>query len=526
MTKHSYSSEVASNFAACGRLLMKDCQPESFSLWESRALRPGEGQSGSHRFDVYQTQENPPRADSPTLPLRGRVIQVRSPAKSRRGLSLMEVLFAIGVLTVGILGIASVLPVATSNASKTLQRDKGIEEVSNRIASDIARIGDQLDSIILANNSRSAFDNAGPSFHLRFLERELDSTQDAICIDPWFLTAADNLRPDNNPMPDTTRNGYDRTQFPCYDARFNPLLSPSEQISASGPWPNTRDIWLTPRFTRVAIPRSGTTAAPSFQAMQSGAREADNLSLFQPKDTTLPPGLFVQKASQSRSLTKTSVSGRYSSMVMMSRSAPGSNVFQTAIVTMLDREVVIVRGGGPLAFQLAPYTAAAPDAINPADDELTYADEVMGYVTFAPRPFIGGGGGEFVYKHSSAMSPKIRSGDWLMLARQEYGVGGTALEVKYAWYQVRSVVQKPTLQDGGTTFETRVSVRGPDWVFHPRQVLVQGLGYGPPYTATNPPTAANPPTYDITTTPADRRFGTIVVLMPKVVSVYQTTTRL
>lgn len=447
--------------------------------------------------------------------------QVRSWA-CRRGLSIMEVLFAIGVLTVGLLGIASVLPVATDNASKALQRDRGIEEVNNNIASELARIGDQLDSVFVANNSQAAFaTNPGnPRYAKRFTKLELANLPNAICIDPWFLTAANNLRPDNNTMPDNTRNAYDRTLFPCYDARYDPGLSPSVRIQDS-----LAGAWDTPRFTRIAVPFDGAASAPSYKAMESNAREVDNLALFQPKDTTLPPGLFLQKASQSGSLAKSNVSGRYSSFMMMSRSAPGSNVFHTAVVTTLDREVVVVRGGGPLSHQLAPYTAAAHDAINPPDNQLTYAEEVMGFVVYAPRMFIGGGGGELVFRHSSLIPPKIRSGNWLMLARQEYSVAGTKLAIKFAWYQVRSVAQEPTLVSGNTMFETRVALRGPDWVFHPSQYLVNGLGYGPPYSATMLPSGAQPPEYNFVNT-GDPNYGTIVVLMPKVVSVYQTTTRL
>ena len=42
----------------------------------------------------------------------------------RRGLSIMEILFAIAVLTIGLLGVASILPVATNNASMALQTTK------------------------------------------------------------------------------------------------------------------------------------------------------------------------------------------------------------------------------------------------------------------------------------------------------------------------------------------------------------------------------------------------------------------
>ena len=68
---------------------------------------------------------------------------------------------------------------------------------------------------------------------------------------------------------------------------------------------------------------------------------------------------------------------------MMSRSAPGSNVYQASVVTMLDRACDDrAPVGGSRAFQLQPYTAAPADAINPFDNQLTYADEVMGFVTF------------------------------------------------------------------------------------------------------------------------------------------------
>ena len=99
------------------------------------------------------------------------------------------------------------------------------------------------------------------------------------------------------------------------------------------------------------------------------------------------------------------------------------------------------------------------------------------------------------------MSPAVSSGDWLMLARQQYvvrvpgpaptyqPVTFTPLETRFAWYQVRSVVQAPTIV-APDVYETRVAVRGPDWVFHPSQVVIQpSLGYVPPYTSSPPPLA-------------------------------------
>ena len=397
----------------------------------------------------------------------------------RRGISIMEVMFAIGVLTVGLLGIASVLPVATNTAAKVLERDRAVEQINNQISQELARVGpNSLNSVILPNRSLASFATGGTLLSgQRFVEVDLSGLPPAFCIDPWFLTSANNLRNDTSAMPDTTRNGYDRGLFPCYDGRFNPSLSPADAISTS-------TGWLTPRFTRVAL--SGPTASPTFKISRNQARSNDNISLFQPKDTTLPPGLFVQKSSPGgpvAPLVETKVSGRYSSFVMMSRSAVGGTAYNAAIVTLLDRETTIVPGGGPLAFQLDPYTAARADASNPADGALTYSDEVIGFVTVAPRPFVGGGGGEFTYVQSAFMSPEVSTGDWLMLARQHYVndpntntaydpvsvLNGQALPIEFAWYQVRSVSSEPTLANvsGADVYVTTVSVDGPDWMFSP-----------------------------------------------------------
>ena len=65
----------------------------------------------------------------------------------RRGISIMEVLFAVGVLTIGLVGVAMILPVATNNASSSLRDDRSAEEVSNRIASDVAKLNRAIDQL-------------------------------------------------------------------------------------------------------------------------------------------------------------------------------------------------------------------------------------------------------------------------------------------------------------------------------------------------------------------------------------------
>ncbi|QDV43325.1 hypothetical protein Enr13x_31800 [Stieleria neptunia] len=494
----------------------------------------------------------------------------------------MEVLFAIAVLTIGLLGVASILPVATNNAANALQIDRAIEEINNRVATDMARLEGSFTEVIVANNSLREFNSPSGSFsntnafnappaarfksvstsefgsHLsqydvRYAVNSGGPTNqahmpDAFCIDPWFMCATNNLRDDTNTTnPNQRRNGYDRTVFPCYDPRYHCVgYSPSEAISNYIPLPGSAassTLWNLPRFTRLALPFDGNSGLLSAAGARALTLRSDEFSLFTPEDRSLGPGLFVQRsANAAHSLTRNTVSSRYSSIVLMSRSKPGSNLFDAAVVTMKDRQVVTVPGGGPaLAHQLAPYTATDPSLVNappPAENELLYPGEQMGYVSYVDWPFVGGGGGEFKFRTSRYVLPKIGNNDWLMLMRREYITNPVtgAVEpkgLKFAWYQVSDVTGEPTLDpdiNGVVSYETQVSVRGPDWVFHPIQVQAFGTTYAAPYYgAPSQPSWGNAPVFDYdammdssASDPAGYKkqdYGTVVVIMPDVVSV-------
>ena len=516
--------------------------------------------------------------------------------RRRYGLSIMEVLFAIGVLTIGLLGIASILPVATNNASTALRTDRAVEEINNRVAEDLAELSSSFETVVVSNNSQATFNGAIVSFlhnqrlgevstsrfgtYLQQYDRVLaagaaDQPQmpDAFCIDPWFLSAAGALRDDINPNFYNNRNGYDRTLFPCYDPRINPILDPPNEALSNALGPGDTKIVDLPRFTRIAFPFNNQALVAAMNA-EAEARRSDDFSVnVNEDDSTLGPGLFVQRARnggpptfpipRSQSLAKSTVSSDFSSFVLMSRSAPGSNVFDAAVVTTLKRNVLNVDGGyfdGNLvpptagaipAHNLRPYAAWLPDdPANPnsfaTEDTQLYDGEMIGYVSAAPRPIAGGGGGEFEFRTNRYVKPAIQAGNWLMLMRREYslersqGYPVTARIVpgalKFAWYRVTDVMIRPTLvtRSGVDLYETQVTVNGPDWVFHPTQVQMFGNQYAPPYyrpTAANPALAwTNPPFFDVDNLPARGTnpagyahfdYGTTVVLMPSVISVRQ-----
>ncbi|WP_145208880.1 hypothetical protein [Planctomycetes bacterium TBK1r] len=526
----------------------------------------------------------------------------------RRGLSIMEVLFAIGVLTIGLMGVAFILPVATNNAAMALQDDRAVEEVNNRIATDLAKLNQNISYLTQAENAHTTqnfFYTTSPPYPTvvledkgfysngaalpgtldRFTSVSLDQLPRAFCIDPWFLSSANTLR-FNGSSADA--NGYDRTLFPCYDPQYVPAISPANAIAESHAetwtWPAytnrsqpgaganipARTVrWNTPRFVRLSLPAIAQNDTPALAASRFFSTSGDDLSIVTASDSTLGAGLFVQRSTNDmRSLTKSTVTGRYSSMVMMSQSARGSNSYDAAVVTMKDRRLVTVPGGeilpsgDDLKHQLRPYSWAVPGSQNPPDNQLTFPGEVMGYVTYAANVIRGGGGGEFIFRTSGATYPDVKEGGWICLIRQEYRRDPYSIPdssaptvvpptisrrlnkltptarssvfdneptgpLHFAWFQITSVTAGPTLDSSvplRPVYDTQVAVRGPDWVFHPSQIqpAINGNGhYGPPYRRNEvvPPGATTEYSYTAATGHPD--LGTIVVVMPDVISVKQ-----
>ncbi|OYP32177.1 hypothetical protein [Rhodopirellula sp. MGV] len=504
----------------------------------------------------------------------------QSSVLKRSGLSIMEVLFAIGVLTIGLMGVAFMLPVATNNASSSLRDDRTAEELNNAIAKEIASLGKGITHLVGAENSKNtpAFFTASPrptdagfdTTGQRFFDIPVSQLPSAFCIDPWFLNAANCLR---NNVSSAAVNGYDRTFFPCYDRNYVPSVSPADPIANSlagameWTWKGRNLKWNTPRFTRVALPADMPNATSGLAMSRSTATSDDDFSVVVNKDSTVGAGLFLQRSGHSeltrmRSLTRPTETGRFSSMVMMSRAGAQSSVYNAAVVTMQDRDVVILpregvsATGDDMKHQLAPYahTTAGPNGGRILDEHRLYDAEVMGYVTYAPRPFVRSNGGEFIFRTSQFTKPDVKEGGWVCLIRQEYPMDSYPAsppsteyrselltptgrypvfdsaprgQLHFNWYRITAVVSGPNLDTNLGVYDTQIAVRGPDWVFHPSQTQVPSGGggtmYGPPYPAagvTPTVSAADPLVYDFSGT-GHPDFGTIVVVMPDVISVSQ-----
>lgn len=431
---------------------------------------------------------------------------------SRTALSLMEVLFAIGVLMIGLLGIASVLPIGTRNAAQALRSDITASAVENQVSNALARLGGRPSEVLYPSSfPRLSALSASPDpnfsstrlFSQKTILRlgssvpsidPLDGSSVftpplAICIDPSFITATTNSR-----LP--TPNYYDRSKFPCFDYNYNAVSHPGLGVSGATAGP------ISPRMFRVSLSAKDSTAIPEHAVAKALLSERDGLPLNKPKDNTLPTSILFRSLDDP-SRAEVQRSGAFSSLVTVVPTNLSATTYDVSIVVFESRQVTTNTLGlettNPLhTFPLQPFSAIDvwENQAALAADAKTYPDEVMCDVVGA-SDIIDGGMGVFTYRHSSGCNPAIKAGNWVMLARFD----GTAGISRYGWYRVTQVLSDPVIV--GASYEATIEVRGQGWVFHP--MMITGAG-----TIVPQPAAL---------TVAQRRLATIMVKMPRVVSV-------
>ena len=479
----------------------------------------------------------------------------------RLGLSLMEVIFAIGVLMIGLLGIASVLPVATSDAKGALELDESLAKVENQVAMARSRVPDGDATVLVPNNRRNPANVYAPT-PLRLVvpggNSDLGSPYSGnpnytgvVCIDPWFLAAADNRTQGSVPADD--RNGYDRTYFPCYHPLYDPRGLPNDLQSNT----NMSLTFAQPRFARVAIDSNNGFSQPVNLNARETFRQRDGLPLFKPDDTTLPPGLLVRSTPTptpthplARSIRQVSTTSRLSAITLLWPHVVNSHIYDVSVVVSESRNTLIDPGATNPSqrFNLLPYpsTLAEGDQLNQRRAaEETYEDEILGIVTYASLP-LSAGGGEFTFQFAGSIRPRVERGDYMLLMRNQAPQtvpdtsaipAGLDVIPQFGWVKIRDILVGPTLLpnagvNGGPVFEATVSVTGTDWIFHPCQIGARPVttnsnpgpmapfgrnGSTPPTNL--PPNGTQPYAFD----PADgfEDFGTFIVLMPNVISVQQ-----
>ncbi len=375
----------------------------------------------------------------------------------RRAVTLIEVVFSIGVILIGLLGLLSILPLAGRRAQDSISLSVGpaiglqvIDELQSRHYLSEGRLRPVRETTSTAVTNLTA--TPAPT---------------SFCIDPIFASSTT--------VPSSAvSNGYSAAQFPYYKATHSPLIDPSTNSTT---WPSSQ-----PRMTRVGIAEA--TSPTIFVAVSEAleiAENRDDLFVTRPDDKTLNPTFAdgqVQAVSSGLEYGKRIPTGDFTWFATVNP-LPGGQYASISVVVVKKR----IRN-----FD-TPTTTTAPGT--PQGNAI---GERLAYVTFASG-FSGGAGGTVHLISNANTVSKIRSDDWIMLSRNV----GTA--VVHRWYRVVAVNGKAELYttDGTTTnddtnlgaripggshqvWRHKVLLDGPDWSFNfqsvgpaPRSWLRRGI---------------------------------------------------
>ncbi|MDG2220252.1 MAG: hypothetical protein P8L85_02670 [Rubripirellula sp.] len=372
----------------------------------------------------------------------------------RRAVTLIEVVFAIGVILIGLLGLLSILPLAGRRAQDAIDLNVGAvmgEQVLKDLQSQRYLSSDRLKRL-----RGNVNDDLLSDIQVLTANPDLNS----FCIDPLFASSS--------VTPAVNTNGYTRRWFPYYERIHNPLLDPSTE---SNNWPTAQ-----PRMTRVGIYKTLPAVPPTTPARDVFLSTSEALAIVENSDDLL----VSRPDDQTRNATfkdseLTAIAGQlpYSARIPKGEFTwvatvnpmPGGVYASVSIVVMKKRE---------RNFTL-PETPATNAQANAVGERLTY-------VTYASG-FRGGAGGTIHLVSADNTVPEIQSSDWVMLSRN---VSGTqAGPVVHRWYRVVAVNNEPerfttdgsaTADDsnlgaripggGNQVWRHKLLLEGPDWSFN------------------------------------------------------------
>ena len=325
----------------------------------------------------------------------------------RRAVTLVEVIFAIGVILIGLLGLLSILPLAGKRTQDSISLSTG-PQIANRVLAELKS------NRFLSNNSLTSL-NTGSNLSLE--------NPVPFCMDPIFVSSPLTQRP-----AETTNTGYFAGNFPFFDAKHDPALDPltTQPVATAPSLPRMHRVGLTDAIGVVP----GTVA-------RVFSENRDDLINTQPDDRSLPVRFSdgeVQPISSGLEYGKRIPSGEFSWLVTVNP-LPGGVYASVAVVVFRNRT---------LEVEFTPLPAK------------NYEGERLAYVAYA-QGFRGGAGGVVHLQATTTVQPKLVPGDWLMLSRN--GTTGAT----HHWYRVVGLDGEP--QINGSTWTHKVLLDGPDWSF-------------------------------------------------------------
>lgn len=383
----------------------------------------------------------------------------KQPYRRRRGISLIETLFAIGVLMVGMLGIAAVLSTAGKNAvdSRTL----GASQVlANSWLNEMYARNIQNPT----NWVRPAFNSGTNAWEWQAMGTNSPLSQPTFsyCIDPLGFAFS--------PAITTADSNYTTENFPYYRNTLNPLVDPSMSFT------NSSGVGWTsiPRMLRV------TVGAPGFPATGKLAEEifASQNEIAEIKSSDTTRHVLRGFESVGTSIQKTATRQEFSWFATLTPKSNNSGTYSSDYILSL---VVVKNRDRVLEIPTPTPTGLGDPRSVPSGETIAWVVPLSTGATPAGG-FNGGGGGRVLLVGSAATESHTASGQWIMLSRFDSALGRGV----HSWYRIATCDQDSRLMTVGS-IPTEYGVAGftlpfgvgnaalPVWV---REVTLSGRDWG------------------------------------------------
>ena len=387
--------------------------------------------------------------------------------RNRNGVSVIEVLFAMGIAVVGLLGIASLIPLASRNASDSIRSaeaqalaedwynellTRGIHESSSWMFYQDFNITNGLQA------GYAAYTNL-PVQRSGSLTRVI--SRQAVCIDPTFLASREvatalNAGAFDNPGTGAQR-WYRPSVFPYYLDTYNPTVDPAYVYSAG------LEVTAKPRMVRVSPGGSTMTRNASFY--RNVFSSTDDYSVFADRsDLAARP---TRVASASKLLSK----GDYSWIATIS---PTDTSTTTSVVDSAILSVAVIHRRNNVFFNPAvsapPIRSGDPDIENKPSGERCFRVMPFSNTNVTPAVtdnFKGGHGGRVRIYGSDGVESTMHTGEWLLLGKNL--ANGSAI---FRWFKIvamesEAIYDTPQLGAPDQVWYRDIVLDGPDWNFDP-----------------------------------------------------------
>ncbi len=398
------------------------------------------------------------------MPKRKNVLYQLSQLSSRErraGVTILEVLFAMGVVIVGLMGIFKLLAVAGNQATESTRASEAQNDAhlwySEMIARDLHK---RRNWVFYQDISATGFtpgysyymNPANPgTFRLSTTKSPTTARQRAlekqpVCIDPMFFADVDIRAATTTPPtplqflqtspPVSSDQWYRPAVFPYFKDQFNPLTDPAYTIGATG-----SIAWNEqPRMVRVTFTEDGSTPVQVKFVEQVFASQDDLAITLDIGDASIAPvrtATFYETPSATATqlpIARSAAQTKYSWIATLSP----NETFNLDPVDFGTLSLVVIHNRDRMFFN--PRTSTPLQRTGEPTPEDKPQGERLVWVVPLSGNFNGGTGGRVRLICSDGVNDKVRIGDWIMLGKYA-SVNTTHAHPVFRWYRIAACDQ-------------------------------------------------------------------------------------